>query len=119
MANELDTMIDAAVAGLTGAGGPLAVAPHAFPFRGGPVELPVITAAPPNLPAYFAHFCAEHGDATFLVSGDERLSFAQTHGGRPPGGGGAGGRLGHRSGRPGGDRRAQRARRGSWPIWAC
>ena len=79
MANELDTMIDAAVAGLTGAGGPLAVAPHAFPFRGGPVELPVITAAPPNLPAYFAHFCAEHGDATFLVSGDERLSFAQTH----------------------------------------
>ena len=79
MPNELDTMIDAAVAGLTGEGGPLAVTGQRFDFRGGPVELPVIAAAPPNLPAYFAHFCGQHGDATFLVSGDERLSFAQTH----------------------------------------
>ena len=79
MSNELDTMIDAAVAGLTGAGGPLAATGQSFDFRGGAVELPVIAAAPPNLPAYFAHFCAQHGDAPFLVSGDERLSFTQTH----------------------------------------
>ncbi len=79
MPNELDTMIDAAVAGLTGEGGALAATRQSFDFRGGPVELPVIAAAPPNLPAYFAHFCAQHGDAPFLVSGDERLSFTQTH----------------------------------------
>ena len=25
--------------------------------------------APPTLPALFAHFCAQHGEATFLVDG--------------------------------------------------
>jgi acyl-CoA synthetase (AMP-forming)/AMP-acid ligase II len=41
--------------------------------------LPMIANAPPSLPFYFAHFCALHGDLTFLVDGDERLSFAQVY----------------------------------------
>ena len=43
------------------------------------VTLPVISNAPPSLPFYFAHFCALHGNADFLVDGDERLSFAETY----------------------------------------
>ena len=79
MANELDRMIDGAVAAMTGVGGPLPVQPHSRTFAGGPVALPSIAAAPPSLPAYFAHFCAEHGDKPFLVAGEERLSFADVH----------------------------------------
>ena len=75
MANELDMMIDAAVARLTGPEGPLPVRPVVIDGR----ELPAIAAAPPNLPAYFAHFCAEHADKIFLVAGEERLSFAEVH----------------------------------------
>src|SRR3546814_15925711 len=33
---------------------------------------------PTNLTDYIAFFSAQHGDATFLVEGNERLSFAQT-----------------------------------------
>jgi long-chain acyl-CoA synthetase len=43
------------------------------------VTVPMIASAPPALPQYFAHFCAQHGDATFLVCGAERLSFAQVY----------------------------------------
>ncbi|MBB4086537.1 class I adenylate-forming enzyme family protein [Sphingomonas carotinifaciens] len=75
MRTELDGRMDAAVAALTGAGGPLALGSIT---RHG-LDLPVIAAAPPSLPAYFAHFCAQHGAATFLVSGEERLSFTETH----------------------------------------
>ncbi len=75
MANELDTMIDAAVARLTAPDGPLPIRSVVVDGR----ELPAIASAPPGLPAYFAHFCAEHADKTFLVAGDERLSFADTH----------------------------------------
>ncbi len=42
-------------------------------------SMPLIANAPPSLAAYFAFFCAQHGDATFIVDGDERLSFAQTY----------------------------------------
>ncbi len=38
-------------------------------------DLPVISNAPAALPGYFAAFCALHGDADFIVDGDERLSF--------------------------------------------
>ena len=41
-------------------------------------DLPVLKNAPPTLPAYFEAYCAAHGDATFLVDGDLRLSFTQT-----------------------------------------
>lgn len=43
------------------------------------VTMPIISNAPPSLPFYFAHFCAQHGDMDFLVDGDERLSFAATY----------------------------------------
>ncbi|HEX8555680.1 MAG TPA: class I adenylate-forming enzyme family protein, partial [Sphingomonas sp.] len=41
--------------------------------------LPIITTAPPALPQYFAHYCTQHADAELLVSGDERVTFAQAH----------------------------------------
>jgi long-chain acyl-CoA synthetase len=73
MASELDRRMDAVMAALTGEGGPFALTQVEKHGR----LLPVIAAAPPTLPAYFAHFIAQHADATFLVSGAERLTFAQ------------------------------------------
>ncbi|MDQ2879430.1 MAG: acyl--CoA ligase, partial [Pseudomonadota bacterium] len=75
MPTELDRRMDAGIAGLIAPGGPLAVGTIE---RGG-VTLPVITGVPAALPAYFAHYAAEHHDKTFLVSGDERLTFAAVH----------------------------------------
>ncbi len=40
---------------------------------------PVILNTPPSLAHYFAHFCAAHGDAPFVIAGDERLSFTQIY----------------------------------------
>ncbi|PAX07441.1 AMP-dependent synthetase [Sphingomonas lenta] len=65
--------MDAGLEQLTGQGGP---AMTATVERDG-LTLPVIATAPPTLPAYMRHFCAQHGDLTFLVAGEERLSFAQ------------------------------------------
>jgi long-chain acyl-CoA synthetase len=42
-------------------------------------DLPFVLNAPPALPQYFAHFCAVHADLTFLIEGDERLTFAETY----------------------------------------
>ncbi|GAA0657585.1 acyl-CoA synthetase (AMP-forming)/AMP-acid ligase II [Sphingomonas insulae] len=75
MRTPLDERMDATMAALTGAGGMLALGSadrdgHSYP---------IIAAAPPSLPYYFAHYCQEHADKTFLVSGDERLTFAQTY----------------------------------------
>ena len=73
MPSELDRAMDAGLAGLTGAGGPLPVATVA---RDG-LDWPMIAAAPATLADYMRHFCAQHGDLTFLVAGGERLSFAE------------------------------------------
>ena len=75
MRTALDERMDATMAALTGAGGMLALGTTERDGR----SYPVIAAAPPSLPHYFAHYCAEHADKTFLVSGEERLTFAQTH----------------------------------------
>ena len=75
MRTTLDERMDATMAVLTGAGGMLALGQAE---RGGRAY-PVIAAAPPALPHYFAHYCTEHADKTFLVAGDERLTFAQVH----------------------------------------
>ena len=75
MRTELDARMDATMAAVTGEGGLL---PLGSIQRWG-VDLPVIAAAPPTLPAYFAHFAAEHADATFLVAGPERLTFAEVY----------------------------------------
>jgi len=76
MASALDLRMEKAMAALTADGAPLALT--SVPTRFG-VDVPAFAAAPPSLGAYFDHFCALHGDAPFLVSGDERLSFAETH----------------------------------------
>jgi len=75
MPTALDSMMHDTMQALTADGAMMAL---------GGVErfgrtLPVIAAAPPALPQYFAHFCAQHGDATFLVDGELRLSFAETY----------------------------------------
>jgi long-chain acyl-CoA synthetase len=75
MPSALDLRLDAAYNLITGPGGPIQV---------GSVErfgqqLPFITTAPTNLADYVAFFAAQHGDATFLVEGEERLSFKQVY----------------------------------------
>jgi long-chain acyl-CoA synthetase len=75
MASELDRRMDQAMARLIGPGGPLPLGEASVKGR----TLPVIAAAPPTLAAYFAHFSNEHADKIFLVSGDERLTFAQVY----------------------------------------
>jgi len=39
----------------------------------------MIAGAPSNLADFFAHFCAQHADVTFLVAGEERLTFGQVY----------------------------------------
>ena len=75
MRTALDQRMDAAFAALAGPGGPLATAE--YDLHG--TIVPMIAAAPPTLPPYFARYCAEHADKTFLVDHDERLTFTQVH----------------------------------------
>ncbi len=75
MRTELDARMDATMAALTGEGGPLMLGSIARFGR----TLPTIATAPPTLPTYFAHFCAEHRDKEFLVAGAERITFGQVH----------------------------------------
>ncbi len=75
MPSVLDQRIDAAIAALTAPGGQM---PLTHVTRDG-IEYPAIAVAPPALTYYFAYFCNEHADKTFLVAGDERLTFAQVH----------------------------------------
>jgi len=75
MPSALDLRLEAAYNLITGPGGPIQL---------GSVErfghqLPFITTAPTNLSDYVAFFAAQHGDATFLVEGGERLSFKQVY----------------------------------------
>ncbi|OYY91185.1 MAG: AMP-dependent synthetase [Sphingomonas sp. 28-66-16] len=65
--------MDDAMAQLTGAGGQM---PLTTVDKGGR-SYPAIAVAPPALSYYYAYFCNEHADKTFLVSGDERLTFAE------------------------------------------
>ena len=75
MATELDRKLEEAYQIVTGPGGQIEVGEVDYHGH----KVPIITNAPPSLPFYFAHFCAQHGDAIFLVDGDERLSFADTY----------------------------------------
>ena len=76
MRTELDRRMESTMATMTGPDGQLGLG--TAPSRFG-LDLPTIAVAPASLPPYFAHYCAEHGPATFLVSGDERLTFAETY----------------------------------------
>ena len=75
MPSQLDLRLDAGIAALTGEGGPLRLGEIA---RFGH-HLPLFAAVPQTLPQYFAHYAAEHAAATFLVSGEERLTFAEVY----------------------------------------
>ncbi|PZN97644.1 MAG: AMP-dependent synthetase [Alphaproteobacteria bacterium] len=75
MKSALDTALDAVIAGITAAGGPLAVGETVV--RG--ATLPAFTAAPPSMREYFAFFFASNADKEFLVFGEERLTFADVH----------------------------------------
>ncbi|MEL0251212.1 MAG: AMP-binding protein, partial [Novosphingobium sp.] len=75
MKTELDLAMDGAFGALTAEGAMF----HTVPIERFGRELPMIAAAPPHLPAYFAYFCATHGDKTFIVDGDIRLTFADIY----------------------------------------
>ena len=75
MPSVLDQRMDAVLAALTAHGGQL---PLTSVTRDGR-DYPAIATAPPALSYYFAHFCQQHGDKTFLVAGEERLSFAEVY----------------------------------------
>jgi len=75
MPSALDLRLETAYNLITGPGGPIQVG---FVERFGR-QLPFIANAPTNLADYVAFFAAQHGDATFLVEGDERLSFKQVY----------------------------------------
>jgi long-chain acyl-CoA synthetase len=76
MPSALDLRIDKSIANLSVTGGPLPLGSHVLPCG---VSVPMIAAAPPTLNGYFAHFCAQHGDADFIVDGEERMSFTQVY----------------------------------------
>ncbi|WP_432768106.1 MAG: acyl--CoA ligase [Sphingopyxis sp.] len=75
MPSALDLRLETAYNLITGPGGPIAVGSVERFGR----QLPFITNAPTNLADYVAYFAMQHGDATFLVEGDERLSFKQVY----------------------------------------
>ena len=73
MPSALDLRLESAYNLITGPGGPIQIGSVERFGR----QLPLIANAPTNLADYVAFFAAQHGDATFLVEGDERLSFGQ------------------------------------------
>jgi acyl-CoA synthetase (AMP-forming)/AMP-acid ligase II len=75
MPTALDQRINSGLAALTAPGAPMALTEVTVAGQ----TYPMIAAAPPSLMHYFAHFSAEHAGKTFLVAGDERLTFAEVH----------------------------------------
>ena len=75
MPSALDLRMDGGIEKLTGPGAPMAVSEIELRGR----TFPAIGGAPPSLAHYFAHFCAQHADVTFLVAGEERLTFGQVY----------------------------------------
>ncbi len=76
MPSELDLALNAVMDRLTAAGGPL----ETTTIERGGTAYRAFKHAPPSLPAYFAHYCAQHADAEFLVDGNLRLTFGEVHG---------------------------------------
>ena len=75
MATDLDRAIEATVAKLTTADGPLSIG---YVEKYGH-QMPYLTKAPANLRDYLDGFCALHADKEFLVDGDQRLTFGECH----------------------------------------
>ncbi len=76
MPTELDNDLERIIGVLTQPGQPFETVDYAHPQFGG-VEMPAFKGAPPSLAHYFAHFCNEHKDLTFLVDGEIRLTFGE------------------------------------------
>ncbi len=76
MPTELDMQMRKVMDALTGEAGMVATVQVE---RGG-VSMPMIAAAPPALPQYFAHYClGEHKDKEFLIDGECRLTFGEVY----------------------------------------
>jgi long-chain acyl-CoA synthetase len=75
MPSELDLTLGAVMDRLTAPGEML----ETVAFQRFGLDLPMLKGAPATLPEYFAHYCALHGDAEFVVDGDLRLTFAQVY----------------------------------------
>ncbi|MES2754661.1 MAG: class I adenylate-forming enzyme family protein [Pseudomonadota bacterium] len=75
MPTELDRRMDAGLAQLSGAGGPMPMGSIAL----NGVTLPTIASAPASLAHYFAHYAAQFADTEFLIHGAERLTYGQVY----------------------------------------
>ncbi len=75
MATELDDALNIIMDGLVQPGQPF----ETVPYERFNLTIPAFRHAPPSLAHYFAHYCHEHADQTFLVDGETRLSFAETY----------------------------------------
>ena len=73
MPSELDIALENIIGELIKEGQPF----ETVPFERNGVTMPAFKNAPPSLAHYFAHFCNEHKDLTFLVDGGVRLTFGQ------------------------------------------
>ncbi|MGB7374244.1 class I adenylate-forming enzyme family protein [Pontixanthobacter sp.] len=75
MPTQLDTALNTIMDAMVQPGQPF----ETVPYEQFGVELPAFKNAPPSLAHYFAHFCNEHKDLTFLVDGDLRLTFGECY----------------------------------------
>ncbi|MFN9580560.1 MAG: class I adenylate-forming enzyme family protein, partial [Novosphingobium sp.] len=75
MPSELDNALNSVIAALTAPGAPLETVEIERFGR----HLPMLKNAPPALSHYFAHYCAQHGEAEFIVDGEIRLTFNQIY----------------------------------------
>ncbi len=75
MPSELDNALNGVIAALTAPGAPLETVEIERFGR----KLPMLKNAPPSLAHYFAMYCAQHGDAEFIVDGQIRLTFNQIY----------------------------------------
>ncbi|MEM1052092.1 MAG: class I adenylate-forming enzyme family protein [Pseudomonadota bacterium] len=75
MASELDNALEAIMLEMTKEGQPF----HTTPFERDGTAMPAFTVSPPSLAHYFAHFCNQHKDVSFIVDGDLRLTFGETY----------------------------------------
>lgn len=75
MATELDQALNSIMDALVQPGQPFETTSYEMFGH----QMPTFKNAPPSLAHYFAHYCNEHSDLTFLVDGDTRLSFGETY----------------------------------------
>ena len=73
MPTELDNALNTIIEALVAPGQPF----ETEDYEAYGVNMPAFKNAPPSLAHYFAHYCNEHKDLTFLVDGDIRLTFGE------------------------------------------